>query len=164
MKSLEAIVVELPNHWAGQRTENLWARRTGDGLHQLVSVPFFAYGLAYGDVVRISDVASSRVVHDVVRRSGHTTLRVVFRHDDEPRARRIALLSDLGVSFESWDGTFFALDVPPGRDVDAVIDRLEWLEKRDILGFETCEARLRGSFDDWPSRARPYACAIQHRH
>jgi hypothetical protein len=143
VKSLAAIVVELPNHWAGQRTENLWARRTGDGLHQLVAVPFFAYALNYGDVVR-----ASPIVHEVVRRSGHTTLRVVFRRDDEPRARRIALLSELGVSFESWDGAFFALDVAPDGDVDAVLDRLEWLEKRDILGFETCEARARGSFDD----------------
>lgn len=154
MKSLEAIVVELANHWAGQRTESLWARRTGDGLHQLVSLPFFAYDLAYGDVVRVTHVGTTRVVREVVRRSGHKTLRVVFRRDDEPRARRVALLSELGVSFESWDGSFFALDVPPDRDVDAVIDRLEWLEKRDILGFETCEARLRGSFDDEDHSAR----------
>ena len=143
MSSLTAVVVEIPNHWTGQRTESLWARRAGDGLYQLVAVPFFAYGLNFGDVVR-----ASPIVEEVVRRSGHTTLRVVFRRDDEPRARRIALLSDLGVSFESWDGSFFALDVAPHGDLDAVLDRLEWLEKRDILGFETCEARARGSFDD----------------
>jgi hypothetical protein len=142
---LTQIVVALPNHWAGRTSETLWARKVGDDLHLVQSVPFFAYGLHYADVVRVDSV-----VREVVRRSGHTTLRVVFRRDDEPRARRVALLSELApleVSFEAWDGSFFALDVAAEGNVDAVIDRLEWLEKRDILGFETCEARVRGSFD-----------------
>lgn len=143
MNPLAEVVVDLPNHWAAQRTESLWARRVGEDLYRLVDIPFFAYGLHYGDVV-----FADSVVRNVVRRSGHTTLRVVFRHDDGPRARRIALLSELGVSFEAWDGTFFALDVAPNVDLDAVIDRLAFLEKRDVLGFETCEARLAGSFDD----------------
>jgi len=143
---LTSLLVELPNHWAAQRTESLWACRVGDDLYQLVDIPFFAYGLHYGDVVR-----AERVIRGVVRPSGHTTLRIVFRRDDEPRARRIGLMSELAamkVSFEAWDDSFFALDVAPDGDVDAVIERLEWLEKRDVLGFETCEARVHGSFDD----------------
>jgi hypothetical protein len=143
---LTQVVVALPNHWAAQGTEVLWARRAGVDVYQIVDVPFFAYDLHYGDVVR-----ADPVVRALVRRSGHTTLRIVFRRAEESRARRIALLSELaplGVSFESWDGSFFALDVAPDGDVDAVLDRLEWLEKRDTLGFETCEARCRGSFDD----------------
>lgn len=39
------------------------------------------------------------------------------------------------------------LDVAPDGDVDAVVERLERLERSDVLGFETCEARIRGSFD-----------------
>jgi hypothetical protein len=141
---LTKIHVELPNHWAACGMETLWARKVEGDLYVLESVPFFAYGLAYRDVVR---VRATPIVREVVRRSGHTTLRVVFRRDGEPRERRLRLLSELGVSFESWDDSFFALDVAPNADVDAVLDRLEWLEKRDILGFETCEARLPGSFD-----------------
>ena len=52
MNRLTKIFVALPNHWAGHGTETLWARKVGDDLHRLESVPFFAYGLAYGDVVR----------------------------------------------------------------------------------------------------------------
>ena len=150
MNRLTKILVALPNHWAEHRTESLWARKVGEDLYEVENVPFFAYDLNYGDVVRAvapSDDARP-VVREVVRRGGHTTLRVVFRKPDEPRARRIAVLSDLGASFESWDDSFFALDVGPEGSVDAVVDRLERLEKLDILGFETCEARVRGSFDD----------------
>jgi hypothetical protein len=142
---LTKIVVELPNHWAGRGTETLWARKVEADLFVIESIPFFAYGLDYRDVVR-----ADPVVREIVRPSGHTTLRVVFRRDDEPRAGRRGLLAELSpfkVSFESWDDAFFALDVAPDGDVDAVIDLLSRLEKRDVLGFETCEARVRGSFD-----------------
>lgn len=146
MNRLTSVFVELPNHWAEHRTETLWARRVGDDLYELESIPFFAYGLSYRDVVR-----ATPVVEEVVRPSGHTTVRVVFRRDDEPRERRLALLAELSlmkISYESWGDSFFALDVAPDGDVEALLDRLAWLEKRDVLGFETCEARVRGSFDD----------------
>jgi hypothetical protein len=145
---LTKILVALPNHWAEHRTEQLWARRVGDDLFRVESVPFFAYGLNYGDVVRADSAGS--VVREVVRRSGHTTLRVVFR-GMAARERCVALLSELAplkVSFEAWGDGFFALDVAPDGDVDAVLDRLDSLENKDVLGFETCEARSRGSFDD----------------
>lgn len=152
MNRLTTIVVELPNHWVERGAERLWARRTGGDLYELAAVPFFAYGLSFGDVVR-----ADPVVREIVRPSGHTTLRVVFRRDDEPRARRMAVLSELAplkVSFESWGDAFFALDVAPDGDLDAVVERLERLEKRGVLGFETCEARRSGSFDEDHSSLR----------
>lgn len=159
MNRLTKLVVELPNHWAEHGTESLWARKVGDDLYVLENVPFFAYGLNYRDVVRAdaSFAEGEPVAREVVRRGGHTTLRVVFRRNDEPRARRRALLSELcplKVSFESWDDSFFALDVAPDGDVGAVLAWLERLEKRNVLGFETCEARRRGSFDEDHSSLR----------
>lgn len=152
MTHLTHVLVALPKHWAGHGDETLWARRVGDDLYRIEAVPFFAYGLAYHDVVRaVSRADGARpVVREVVRRGGHTTLRVVFRHAAGSRERRIAWLSELApykVSYEGWDDSFFALDVAPDGDVDAVIDVLEALEKKDVLGFETCEARVPGSFD-----------------
>jgi hypothetical protein len=122
----------------------------GCDLYVVEAVPFFAYDLNYRDVVRVVDDAGRLVVREVVRRGGHTTLRVVFRDEVGDRTRRAALLSELAplkVSYEAWGEGFFALDVAPDGDVDAVLDRLERLEKRDVLGFETCEARAPGSFD-----------------
>jgi hypothetical protein len=149
---LTKIIVELPNHWADHRTESLWARRVAGDLYQIESVPFFAYDLNYRDVVRAVAHAAHEplTVREVVRRGGHTTLRVVFREVEEPRDARVALLSELGrlkVSFESWGDAFFALDVAPDGDLGAVVDHLESLERRNVLGYETCEARVRGSFD-----------------
>lgn len=152
MNALTTVLVALPRHWAAHPTESLWARRVGEDLYVLMAVPFFAYDLNYRDVVRATfDGDGARpVVREVVRRGGHTTLRVVFRGAAGGRRRRLALLSELGpykVSYEAWDDSFFALDVAPEGDVDAVVDRLDLLEKNDVLGFETCEARMPGSFD-----------------
>lgn len=149
---LTKLFVELPEHWASHGAESLWACKVGDDLYRIETVPFFAYDLNYQDVVRatLAPDGSRRVVREVVRRSGHTTLRVVFRDASGNRGRRVALLSDLRpyqVSYEAWDDTFFALDVAPDGDVDAVLARLERFEKSDLLGFETCEARKPGSFD-----------------
>ena len=152
MNVLTTILVDLPNHWAAHGPESLWARKVGDDLYLLVAVPFFAYDLNYRDVVRATWAGEGRraVVREVVRRSGHTTLRIVFRDASGERERRLALLAELApykVSYEAWDDTFFALDVAPDGDLDAVIDVLERLEREDVLGFETCEARMPGSFD-----------------
>ena len=150
MNRLAKVLVELPNHWAQSGTESLWARKIGEDLYEVENVPFLAYGLNYRDVVRAVAPSGDEkpIVREVVRRGGHTTFRVVFRNPEEPRTRRIAVLTDIGASFESWGDSFFALDVAPGGDIGAVLERLERLEKLDVLGFETCEARVRGSFDD----------------
>lgn len=152
MNRLARVLVELPNHWAEHRIEGLWARQVASDLYELEDVPFFAYDLNFRDVVRT--IASSDpgrpVVREVVRRGGHTTLRVVLRAGPRERERREALLAELramNVVFESWSNTFFALDVGPEADLDAVLACLEALEADDVLGFETCEARRPGSFD-----------------
>lgn len=149
---LTKVLVELPNHWASHGAETLWARRVGEDVYVIETVPFFAYDLNYRDIVRATVVGDEPkpVVREVVHRGGHTTLRIVFRKAAGDRVRRLALLSELGpykVSYEGWDDAFFALDVAPDGDVEAVIDLLETLEKKDVLGFETCEARVPGSFD-----------------
>jgi hypothetical protein len=151
-RRLTKVLVELPRHWAESGTESLWARKVGDDLYALENVPFFAYDLNYGDVVlaTANGEETKPIVREVVRRSGHTTLRVVFRTCVGDRERRLAVLSALAalkVSYEGFDESFFALDVAPSGNVDAVVSHLEMLERDDLLGFETCEARSPGSFD-----------------
>jgi hypothetical protein len=151
VKLLARVLVDLPDHWAERRVESLWARTIGGDLYEIEDVPFFAYGLNCSDVVRAVPRANGLppVVREVVRRGGHSTLRIVFRSCADDRARQevlLAELSSLKVSFLGWSDGFFALDVAPDGNVAALIDRLERLEKRDVLGFETCEARLAGSF------------------
>src|SRR5262249_4817112 len=76
---LTKVHVELPNHGA-TGGESLWAKPLGDDLYQLDNVPFHAYGLNYGDVVRATEDSPELKpeIREVVRPSGHQTIRVFF--------------------------------------------------------------------------------------
>ncbi|MBX7185652.1 MAG: DUF4265 domain-containing protein [Vicinamibacteria bacterium] len=145
--------VDLPNHRA-TGGETFWAVRTGTDHFRLENVPFFAYDLNFGDVVQARpDATGVLIIERVVTRGGHSTLRVIFKRSvaiDEAVAF-LDNLRPLGVSCER-DGHCFALDVKPGFSVDAVCDALDEWAEGGRLDFETCHARVLGSFDDEPER------------
>lgn len=143
--------VDLPNHRA-TAGETFWAVRTGTDLFRLENVPFFAYDLSFGDVVQARpDATGVLIVQRVVARGGHSTLRVIFNRSvtiDEVTGF-LEGLRPLGVSCER-DGHCFALDLKPGFSVDAVRDALDEWADDGRLDYETCHARVPGSFDDAP--------------
>ena len=55
-----------------------------------------------------------------------------------------------GVTWEGSDHRLFALDIPPTGNYQAVCDQLWQWEQERLLEYETCEARIEGSFDDAP--------------
>lgn len=147
------LYVDLPNHWA-TGGESMWALPLGDDTYELHNVPFHAYDLNYLDVVeaRSANPNHKPSVLRVVRRSGHRTLRVIF-HASTPESDRIPLLESLGAlgaTFEGATESLFAIDVAPQGDYQGVRNRLDAWERDDLLGYEICEARVEGSFDDAP--------------
>lgn len=150
-EALVKIRVDLPNHWA-TGGESIWALPLGDDQFEIRNTPFHAYGLNFLDVVLATSDAADRKpeVRSIVRRSGHRTLRVFFAKETSlhERAGWLARLSPLGVTYEGMNERFFALDVPPHGDYAAVRSSLDEWEKNGILCYETCEARVTGSFDD----------------
>lgn len=143
--------VDLPNHWA-TGGESMWARELGGDLYELENIPFYAYGLNYKDVVRATASADGILeVREVVRPSGHKTLRVMFSRDI-PESRYLELMHSVpaGVSYERATGGYFALDLRPGTDIWSVCEFLDRWVEGDIAGYETCEPRVGGSFDDSP--------------
>ena len=157
-EELTKVVVDLPNHWA-TGGESMWAKWLMEDLYELRNVPFYAYGLAFADVVRADAPAPDMkpVVRELVRPSGHRTLRVFFLESFEP-SERVTLLRDLnplGASFERATPSLFAIDVEPQADYDGVCQRLVEWASRGILDYETCEPRVEGSFDDDPDDDDP---------
>ena len=151
---LTKIYIDLPNHFA-TGGESIWAAQVGANSYELRNVPFHAYDLNYLDVVEAIAVSPDRKpsVRRVVRRSGHRTLRVMFV-ETTAIADRVPLLESLkglGASFEGATKSLFALDVEPAGDYRAVCERLGSWQSEGILDFETCEARIAGSFDDAPA-------------
>lgn len=150
---LRKIVVPLPNHWAAER-ESMWARALGNGLFEIRSVPFYAYGLNHLDVVHAveSSADDEPVVLELVRASGHHTLRVYFNGTTRG-SEHVELLRQLDgyqASFEHARAGHFAVDVQPDGDYAAVRARLDQWMRAGLLDYESCEARVPGSFDDHP--------------
>lgn len=130
--------------------ESMWAKEIEGDLYAVRNLPFFAFGLNFGDVVLAPEIAGLREVQAVVRSSGHRTLRLVFGdHVTQPEQRLyLDALQKLGGTYERGTKRLVAIDVPPGADFDAMLVTLDRSEAAGELSFETCEARVTGSFDD----------------
>ncbi|MEQ8336157.1 MAG: DUF4265 domain-containing protein [Cyclobacteriaceae bacterium] len=152
-EGLEKVHIDLPNHWA-IGGESMWAEPLGNDLYRIENVPFYAYGLNFHDIVRAtadSDELKPEI-RELIESSGHRTFRVFFKKHIEREQQEEILnsMNDLTISYERANSTYFALDMQPEGNYQAVFDRLDELEKQNILGFETCETRFEGSFDDSP--------------
>lgn len=150
-EELTKIYIDLPNHWA-IGGESMWAKFLGDDLYQIENVPFYAYGLNYLDIVRATPDSPDLKpeIREVVKASGHRTLRVIFFKATD-NAHQVTLLESLEkyqASYERADDINVAIDVKAGGDYNAVYDQLEEYIDKGFLSFETCEARIEGSFDD----------------
>lgn len=150
---LVKVHLDLPNHW-WFKGESIWARSLGNDLYEIQNIPFCAYGLNCGDVVRA--VASSAdlkpEVQAVVRRSGNQTVRISFCDElsKEDQAPHLEALRAMGADVERANAQFVCLNVPPDAGYQSLCDRLAALEAEGVLEFETCEERVPGSFDDRP--------------
>ncbi|WP_299246005.1 DUF4265 domain-containing protein [uncultured Aquimarina sp.] len=152
-EGLEKVYVDLPNHWA-IGGESLWATPLGKDLFRLENVPFYAYGLNFHDIVRATSDSSEYKpeIREVIEYSGHRTFRVFFEKTINKAKQEEILdsMESLKVSYERANGIYFSLDLKPESDYQAVFDKLEEYERNYVLGFETCDAKIEGSFDDLP--------------
>jgi hypothetical protein len=93
--------------------ESLWALPKGEGLFQVDNIPFFATGVAVGDIVSAFQEEGAFRFQEVVHASGHSTLRVAISEATDVPAVR-ALFEQKGCSVEqSHLPRLIAVDVPP---------------------------------------------------
>jgi Domain of unknown function (DUF4265) len=97
--------------------------------------------LHFGDVVKALPVSAQEMprIIKVVRRSGHKTLRVLFAKKIRARQRKQMLraLRKWQASHERAWATFYAADVEPDGDYQAVCDQLWVWEQQGKLEYET---------------------------
>jgi Domain of unknown function (DUF4265) len=116
--------------WPPVTREGLWALPIGEDLARLDNPPFFARGVAVGDIVRtVTDSAGERWAGDRVESSGHCTIRVVTYPDGPLGGDRHTVLdrfAPLGVTGEgAQQFAMVALDVAPDVEVAPVRSLLE---------------------------------------
>jgi len=152
-ENLTKVHIDLPNHWA-TGGESMWAVELGGDIYEIRNVPFYAYDLNYGDVVRATPDTSDLIpeVREVLRRSGHNTLRLFFKKSvaESHSLELLATLRPLGVSYEGLNSFYFALDLGPETNIAKVRDILDTWEQQGLIEYETCEARVQGGFDAAP--------------
>jgi hypothetical protein len=152
-EGLVKVHIDLPNHWA-VGGESLWAEPLGNDLYKIENVPFYAYGLNFQDVVRATPESENKIleIRELITASDHRTFRVFFKKQID-KAQQEAILDsmiNLGISYERANHIYVALNMKPEGGYQAVFDQLDEYSEKEILGFETCEARIEGSFDDLP--------------
>ena len=149
-EKLEKIYIDLPEHWA-TGGESLWAFPLGNNLYELRNIPFRAYGLNFGDVVRaLSESQDLKPeVIEIKKSNGHKTLRVHFNESVEIEKRReyLSQLHAFRAFYENANDKLFAIDIEPDGDYESVCNKLNEWENQGILEYETCEFRVPGRFD-----------------
>ena len=132
---------EVQDGWPPVPYETLWAERAEANLYRIDNVPFFVYGIAYRDLVEVMPKAPEETVfwfHRVVRRSGHSTYRIMLRDSQNKTIFNVwwAKLGDIGCTYESADGRLLAIDMPPHVDARAAYTILQDGCEQDIWDFE----------------------------
>lgn len=104
--------------------EELWATPVGEGLLRIENVPFFARGIARGDIV--SAVSEGEVLRfqEVSQASGHSTIRLIVS-DKEAVPGVVARFEGQGCRSELTLDKLVALDVPPTVPLEALREKLE---------------------------------------
>jgi hypothetical protein len=133
----------LADDSGGIEAEWMWTK-TKDGLYELDNSPFHAYGVSYKDLVsaRLAEDGSLEF-EQVVKKCGHRTVRIRFpRTKDHSDFEAIwSPLSALGCTFEGSqiDRPVYAIDLPPGTDLAAVVGYLARLEGTGLLQYEEAD-------------------------
>lgn len=104
--------------------ESLWGIRRSEGI-ELDNVPFFAKGVALGDIVKTTTAGDGALEFEsVVRRGGHSTYRILLlkKYPDDPRRTMDELIAK-GLSVEE-DAGLLAVDLPPEIPLGPIRDFL----------------------------------------
>jgi len=119
--------------------EGLWARPAGQGLWQIDNIPFYARNISNQDVVEVEQKEDGELRFvKVIRKGGHSTLRILFRNQFLARVPEIrASLQKLGCSSEvSNTPKLISVDVKPDADYPGVRRLLNDLRNQEVLAYE----------------------------
>lgn len=106
-----------------------WATKVGEDLYQIENSLFNAYSVSWLDVVRSPYLEEEErpTFTEVVEKSGHRTVRIIFDPPVEEGNESDLLLNGLvgiGCSYEGATKSYVCVDIPPEAKFDRVRDYL----------------------------------------
>lgn len=129
-----------PNDDYYTSTESLWAEDLGDHQYRLRNSPWYIYGIGFEDVVRaLPSEGGVLEFVEVVQRSGSSTFRILLREgvSEDQFARHWKPLDALGCTRERAKDGFYAIDAPPGVDLNKVAAHLSSGKEHGVWDWET---------------------------
>ena len=119
-------------------------RQLTEDLFRVCCIPFFLYGISFGDVVRApADELGTHVISEVAENSGHRTLRVTLRRTTNDEGQRYLIRASLANSVRALDGSIefysevlMAIDAPTEQSYARLRDELRRREQALELEYE----------------------------
>lgn len=122
--------------WPPYPVESIWCEQIAPGQFRLLNVPYFAHGVAWGDVVTAVEEDGGLWFESVIRRSGFATLHAYCSEPTQQAGLREWLQARGCIVETAFDGKYWALGIPPA------VPKLEWesfltgLAREDGTGLE----------------------------
>ena len=92
--------------------EGAWAKKVGDA-YMLDNILFYAKEFSWGDIISIKEIDGENYVDELIKESGHSTVRVLFKSEDIVQRVRTELRA-LGCSSEMSNyNKLISVDIPP---------------------------------------------------
>jgi hypothetical protein len=132
-------LVDLAGSGLPGRAELLNTRRETGDTHLVCCIPFFAYGIALGDIVRVRRLPDgSQSIERVVSKSGHKTSRIAvaqeFRETVTPLIHD--LLDERRLVHEWHRAGFVAIDTGSDADLSSLVAALGDFVKSGAIEIE----------------------------
>jgi hypothetical protein len=118
------VILEKVEDYPPVDYEEFWSTPMGEGRFRIENIPFFAKGLALGDIVSAALEEEVLRFQEVVEASGHSTIRVIVSSEDAVPAV-VERFESLGCATETSYDRLVALDVPPSVSLDDVREKLD---------------------------------------
>ncbi|MEU3531178.1 MULTISPECIES: DUF4265 domain-containing protein [Streptomyces] len=117
--------------WPPVSVERLWGEKTEVKYEiRVVNTPFFARGIAFGDLIRVRPDNERRelVFESFTSESGHSTIRVIFLEEGERESVEEKFRA-IGCNLSSSHGfaSLIAVDIPPSVNYEEL---RQWLLRK----------------------------------
>lgn len=135
MAKTHKIIFEYQNANGNYELESAWATKVGDH-YKLDNILFYAPEYAWGDVVNVEERGGELYVTELVKESGHSTVRILFNDQKDVQNTRDQL-KRMGCDSElSNISTLIAVDIPPHVKYEKIKEFLDEGEKNEKWGYE----------------------------
>lgn len=125
----------------GGSVEVMYAQPLGDNRYVLDNSPFYAFDISYCDEFFVNEIDGEKVFTRIASRGGHSTYRIKIPEgkDHSYFLTYWPKLKDLGCTYEGSSVNvkrLYAIDMPPGVDVERAYRVMEEYEGQNVWEFE----------------------------